>query len=54
MSCQLILLQYTHWRFAACQIMFSYFIKLGAMFAMWKIPPAIRWNGKQTIQLKKL
>ena len=29
---------------------YSYFIKLGTMFAVGKIPPAKRSNGKQNIQ----
>ena len=33
----------------ACQFVFSYFIKLGTMFAIWKIPHVTRSNGKQNI-----
>ena len=31
------------------QFVFSYFIKLVTMFAIWKIPSATRSNGKQNI-----
>jgi len=34
------------WWFTACQFVFIYVIKLGTMFAIWKIPLATRSNDK--------
>ena len=34
------------------QFVASYFIKLGTMFIIWKVPPVNRWNGKQNIRFK--
>ena len=38
--------------FTACPIVFSYFIKLGIVFAIWKVPPAAYSNGKSNIQFQ--
>ena len=38
--------------FTASQIVVWYFIKLEAMFTVWKIPPTPHSNGKQNTQLQ--
>ena len=38
--------------FTAPQFVFSYFIKFGTVFAIWKIPPATHSSGKQNIQFQ--
>ena len=45
-------IMFLYWKFTICQFVFSYFIKLGTMFTIWKIPPATRSNGKQNIQFQ--